>query len=536
MPIKYTKTLLDSYCKENNIELKKDYSNENISCSLSLIGKCTNCDCVNNFQKSFKNLLKNGSLCRQCNLAKNNKRKIFNWKLLEFYCSDKNIKFDKDFSKEKLTVDTILSGICENNDCEKKFECNFRSLIKTGALCDECFYKKRTDVTKKTNKDRYGVEFVSQVKEFREKAEDTMLEKYGVKFTLQSDILYDKMVKNNQEKYGVDNVSQIYEVREKAMETMEQIYGVKHASQNIVLKKKAGDTMEKRYGKRYSLQVEEFKEKAKETNLQRFGKPSYLGTVECKEITKQKCLDEYGVDHYSKVPEIKQKVEDTNLKRFGKKSYLVTDECREITKQKCLKEYGVDHYTKTPEIKQKIEDTMVSNFGVKSVFQIPYVKEKTRKAMIEQKDEIVVKRKQTSLQNWGTEYPMQNSELAEKASENAYKLKEYKFPSGRIVKVQGYEPFALDELYVENINENDIILGRRNVPEIWFNDKNGKKHRHYVDIFIPSQNRCIEIKSTWTAENKKNCIFLKQEAGKQLGYTYEIWVYNRKGEKVECYK
>jgi len=60
-----------------------------------------------------------------------------------------------------------------------------------------------------------------------------------------------------------------------------------------------------------------------------------------------------------------------------------------------------------------------------------------------------------------------------------------------------------------------------------------KKHRHYVDIFIPSQNKCIEVKSTWTAEKKKDNIYLKQQAAKELGYKYEIWVYNRKFEKVK---
>ena len=36
----------------------------------------------------------------------------------------------------------------------------------------------------------------------------------------------------------------------------------------------------------------------------------------------------------------------------------------------------------------------------------------------------------------------------------------------------------------ENINENDICSGCKNVPTIWYNDENGKKHRHYVDIYL----------------------------------------------------
>jgi hypothetical protein len=33
----------------------------------------------------------------------------------------------------------------------------------------------------------------------------------------------------------------------------------------------------------------------------------------------------------------------------------------------------------------------------------------------------------------------------------------------------------------------------------------------------------------------KDNIFLKQQAAKELGYKYEIWVYNNKKEKIICY-
>ena len=42
----------------------------------------------------------------------------------------------------------------------------------------------------------------------------------------------------------------------------------------------------------------------------------------------------------------------------------------------------------------------------------------------------------------------------------------------------------------------------------------------------------IEVKSTWTAEKKKDCILLKQAACKLADYKCEIWVYNNKREKT----
>jgi hypothetical protein len=41
------------------------------------------------------------------------------------------------------------------------------------------------------------------------------------------------------------------------------------------------------------------------------------------------------------------------------------------------------------------------------------------------------------------------------------------------------------------------------------------------------------VKSTWTAEKNKDNIYLKQNAAKQLGYQYEIWIFNAKKELVE---
>jgi hypothetical protein len=186
-----------------------------------------------------------------------------------------------------------------------------------------------------------------------------------------------------------------------------------------------------------------------------------------------------------------------------------------------MKNNGVMYSLKCQKILEKMKKTNMKKYGVEYNSQIESVK---------------IKKAKTFLKKYGVEHPSQNSEIAEKISKNAYKSRDYIFPSGKVNKIQGYENFALDELIInEKINESDIIIGCKNVPTIWYNDDNGKKHRHYVDIFVSSQNRCIEVKSTWTAEKKKDCIFLKQNAGKELGYKYEIWIYDRKGTIVNKY-
>lgn len=105
-------------------------------------------------------------------------------------------------------------------------------------------------------------------------------------------------------------------------------------------------------------------------------------------------------------------------------------------------------------------------------------------------------------------------------------------PSGIIISYQGYENFALDELlFEEKISEYDIFTERNCVPEIWYNDKNNTSHRYYIDIYIKSQNRCIEVKSTWTIQLKYN-VTEKKNAVENLGYKYDLWIYDKKGNKL----
>ena len=127
--------------------------------------------------------------------------------------------------------------------------------------------------------------------------------------------------------------------------------------------------------------------------------------------------------------------------------------------------------------------------------------------------------------------PLRPGPRLNKSSKASYTKKDYIFPSGKIIQVQGYEPYAISEL-LEKLNEDDIVIGAQFVPEIWYYDNEGIKHRHFVDIYIPSQNKCIEVKSTWTFT--KSSVLLKQKAAKELGYKYEIWVYDKKGNKT-CY-
>ena len=287
--------------------------------------------------------------------------------------------------------------------------------------------------------------------------------------------------------------------KERVKNTCLKNFGVEHALQSEIVRNKSKQTNLEKYGVENPFQSEEIKNKIKSTNLINHGVEFSSSRVDIKENKKRTFIKKYGVDNPSKSNEIKEQKKQTCLKNFGVENPLQSEVVRNKSKQTSINKYGTEYPTQSQIVKDKTEETCVKKYGVKN--------------------------------------PSQDATILEKSFKNAFRLKSYILPSGNITKYQGYENYALDELIL-TINEDDIISGCENVPKIWFDDSNGTKRIHFVDFYIPKLNKCIEVKSTFTFDKgiKKDNILLKQQAGKDLGYEYEIWIYNKKGEKVECYK
>jgi hypothetical protein len=309
------------------------------------------------------------------------------------------------------------------------------------------------------------------------------------------------------------------QIKNKVKKTCLEKYGVEHALQVKSFRDAANKTIKEKYGVNNISQSQEIKTKKSQTCLKNFGVHNSLKSQIVKDKIKLNFINKYNCDNPFKSEIIKNQIKETNIKKYGFENPQQSDKIKEKTKNTCLQKYDVTSVLLVPETIKKRKESCLNKYGNEVPLKTELGKETVR---------------QTCIKKYGTEYPNQVPEIAEKSSKNSYRKKEYSFPSGNKIFCQGYEPFALDKLIKDdNINETDIVTGCKNVPTIWYNDDEGKKHRHYVDIFIPSQNRCIEVKSTWTAKKNKDNIFLKQISGKELGYEYEIWIYNNKKELVE---
>ena len=180
-----------------------------------------------------------------------------------------------------------------------------------------------------------------------------------------------------------------------------------------------------------------------------------------------------------------------------------------------LSRYGVDHPMKVAEFKEKAKQTLKEHYGVEHSSQ---------------SSEIRAKLIATNMAKYGVPFSCQAEEVMEKIQRNSKKYKKYQMPSGAVRNVQGYEPYALNEL-LQDYTEEQIKTDRRDVPRIRY-EVDGISRYYFPDIYIPHENKIIEVKSTWTYQCKADNVLQKKAACIAAGYDCEIWCYDHGGKRV----
>jgi hypothetical protein len=211
--------------------------------------------------------------------------------------------------------------------------------------------------------------------------------------------------------------------------------------------------------------------------------------------------------------ETSKRFEMLNLYRLPYCDPCSKKKATERSKATIMKNYGVENAGQAESVKKKIKDGFDKKYGMHP--------KKTK--------EVQDKWTATCLEKFGG-HPNQNKEVQIKSEANSYHYKTYMMPSGNLVKYQGYEDKALDEL-VQLYEEEDICIGRANIPSVDYHIGD-KKHVYFPDFYIKSLNKIIEVKSEWTIQLKRGNVEEKALATIKAGYKYEIWVYSDKKVKV----
>ena len=269
-------------------------------------------------------------------------------------------------------------------------------------------------------------------------------------------------------------------------------------------------------------------ETRKNTNIQKFGSTSPFNSEIIKEKIKAINLQKYGTIFPAQNKDIINKQQQTKIKNNTTSG---SEKVLEKARNTWLKNYGTDNPSKCKEVLDKRIKTNQEKYGTDWGLSNREIIDKGIKTCIEKygdvrsacSDEVKEKMRKTNEERYGCWY----AQTEEHQCKN-WRYKEYTTPSGKKIKIQGYENIALDELY-KTYKEEDILTElkdiRQYIGKLIYYDKNNKKHRYFPDFYIKSENMIVEVKSTYTFNVAKEINLLKQKCCLDAGFKYRFIVY-----------
>lgn len=209
------------------------------------------------------------------------------------------------------------------------------------------------------------------------------------------------------------------------------------------------------------------------------------------------------------------------------------------TNKTCLERYGVSWPAQTTQQKTNSKKTKLEKYGNEFYANSKQTSASWQAKTAEDISLIVDKRRATCLERFGVE----NALLKPIAKINSAKSnslgREYTMPSGRVIRVRGYEDVVITKL-LEQYSEAQLAVDDRLqkylLPVFEYKDKSRNYLKYYPDIYIPLENKIIEVKSRWWWDGNGNTKYAnrlaknlnKRKAVLEKGYAYEVWLFENK--------
>lgn len=216
--------------------------------------------------------------------------------------------------------------------------------------------------------DKYDQTHYMKSDEGKQHVSDVFTERYGVKTSLLSDIVRDKIEKTNLEKYGSINPLSSVDIQNKIKQTNMLRYGYQYSASSPEVREKMKSTMVKRYGVKYPLQSDVILKRAKETFSSHMESEAFR--QQRRENTETTNMVRYGTKSAMSNIEVQTRIRSTNLSRYGVASYTSSDDFKQKRLKTFKVKYGSDNPMKSEVVKQRLSETMKSRYGVQHASQL----------------------------------------------------------------------------------------------------------------------------------------------------------------------
>jgi hypothetical protein len=283
-------------------------------------------------------------------------------------------------------------------------------------------------------------------------------------------------------------------------------------------------------------------------------KEGYINTPKlCRTCNKNILINVYNEYCSSKCSNNNESVTNKMKQKWINKSIYEVTEIQDRRRSTNLEKYGVDIASKLPCVIEKNKQSHINNWGDYAM-RNKDVSDRRNNTCIEKyggvgmaSPELFTKMKNTNIEKYNVEYFSKTSEWYDMCVETAikkhgkewvskvdyinakqqsggYSYYDFEFPSGKVVRVQGYEPRVLAKLVID-YDEHDIVVGVQNIIDcigFFHYIYENKEHRYYPDIYIKSENRVIEVKSTYTFNKEKKKNLLKRDSILNAGINFNF--------------
>lgn len=235
--------------------------------------------------------------------------------------------------------------------------CGTKARYDKGVVIDDDFIDKIKDLYENSN---MSIREIQKQSGLSQSEFDNFVKRYKIKRDRET---INRNIKENsqkaiQEKYGVDNIMELQEYRNKIIEAKIDKYGTasynnkekqkqtcleKYGDANYNNRESATKTLQEKYGVDTPVEIDYVIESRINGSYEKYGVANPLSAKEVHDLAKEAMKEKYGVEYGFQIPEFREKAQQTLQDKYGVINSMYSKELKQKLIKTMQERYGVDY-------------------------------------------------------------------------------------------------------------------------------------------------------------------------------------------------